>query len=131
MSLRGKATLFTVQTVKDRVFHVVSPGAASAANKSADDLACPQVEVALKEVAHDDKEVPEIDVVEGVESEIQSTGADLPVMMPHKLTLWENLFNRSTTRAIAMRTHIPLLVLPNGKREGFHRENEPEGAVFF
>ena len=61
-------------------------------------------------------------VVDGIEREIRETKADLLVMVPHKLNFWESLFHQSTTRSMALRAHIPILVLPNSSRASLTTE---------
>lgn len=52
-------------------------------------------------------------VIKGIENGVQEFQADLLVMVPHRQGFWDIAMNRSNTRKIAFRTHIPLLVLPN------------------
>jgi nucleotide-binding universal stress UspA family protein len=59
------------------------------------------------------KDVYISDVIAGIEKGIDEFGADLVVMVPHKLTFWEALGYSSKTRKMALRTNVPLLVLPN------------------
>ena len=70
---------------------------------------------AFKDITYDFKQVEEAGVINGIEKEINEFGADLLVMVPHKLNVWESLLNQSTTRSMCLRTTIPLLVLPNAK----------------
>ncbi len=96
-----------------QVFHVDYPGTAAIYNKETADNVHPVVEVALSEVEHDYKEVEAEDRIEGIEKGIEAYKADLLVMVPHRLNIWESLLNQSTTRAMALRAQLPLLLLPN------------------
>jgi nucleotide-binding universal stress UspA family protein len=73
----------------------------------------PNVEDALTEVEHYYKETEEEGAIKGIEKGILEYGANLLVMVPHKLSFWRSLANLSTTRAVVLRTSIPLLVVPN------------------
>lgn len=95
-----------------QVFHVVTP---KAENKLEEAKVYAETQIAFKNVSYDYKNVEEAEVVKGIEKEINEFGADLLVMVPHKLNVWESLLNQSTTRSMCLRTHIPLLVLPNAK----------------
>lgn len=50
---------------------------------------------------------------EGILQEVNTWQADLLVMVPHKTRLLELLLHGSDTRRMALRTRVPLLVLPN------------------
>ena len=95
-----------------QVFHVVTPNADS---KLEEVKVYAETQKAFKDVSYDYKNVEEAEVIKGIEKEINEFGADLLVMVPHKLNVWESLLNQSTTRSMCLRTHIPLLVLPNAK----------------
>ena len=95
-----------------QVFHVVTPNAES---KLEEAKVYAETQKTFKDVSYDYKNVEEAEVIKGIEKEINEFGADLLVMLPHKLNVWESLLNQSTTRSICLRTHIPLLVLPNAK----------------
>ena len=95
-----------------QVFHVVTPNAES---KLEEAKVYAETQKAFKDVSYDYKNVEEAEVIKGIEKEINEFGADLLVMVPHKLNVWESLLNQSTTRSMCLRTHIPLLVLPNAK----------------
>jgi nucleotide-binding universal stress UspA family protein len=70
------------------------------------------------------KDVYVSDVIAGIEKGIEEFGADLVVMVPHKLTFWEALGYSSKTRKMALRTNVPLLVLPNST--SILEDEEPE-----
>lgn len=93
------------------VFHVntVQQQEATVAGNSED----PKVEAALKGVAHHYKCVPPQSVVEGIVQEIESFGADMLAVVPGKTNIWKRMVHQSTTKALALRVQIPLLVLPN------------------
>ena len=71
------------------------------------------VETLLSEVDHSYKEVPEDDVLKGIEKAIKDWNANLLVMVPHKYGFWEGVRHKSKTIKMARRTRIPLLTLPN------------------
>jgi nucleotide-binding universal stress UspA family protein len=98
-----------------QVFHVMPQAGEIAAEVGVQPDLCPEVEFALRNVRHDYKDVFEELVVDGIEREIRETKADLLVMVPHKLNFWESLFHQSTTRSMALRAHIPILVLPGNR----------------
>jgi nucleotide-binding universal stress UspA family protein len=106
-----------------QVFHVMPPTGEVASEVSEDPELCPEVELALKNVRHDYKDVFEELVVDGIEREIRETEADLLVMVPYKLNFWESLFHQSTTCSMALRAHIPILVLPNTRRASLTTES--------
>ncbi|MCU7549803.1 universal stress protein [Chitinophagaceae bacterium LB-8] len=68
---------------------------------------------ALNDVAHTYREIEETGVVEGIEKGIKELGANLLVMVPHKLSFWKNVVRLSTTRTVVLKSQIPLLVVPN------------------
>ncbi|MDB5192149.1 MAG: UspA protein [Segetibacter sp.] len=71
------------------------------------------VEVALSEVDHYYKGIEEEHVAVGIDKEIGESHANLLVMVPHKCNSWRSFLNTSNTRTMALRTHIPLLILPS------------------
>ncbi len=73
----------------------------------------PKVETALQDVEHYYKCVPPQAVVEGIVQEIENFGADMLAVVPGKTNFWKRMVHQSTTRALALRVQIPLLVLPN------------------
>ena len=98
-----------------QVFHVVTPNTETRENKLEETKMYADSDQAFKDITYDFKQVEEAGVINGIEKEINEFGADLLVMVPHKLNVWESLLNQSTTRSMCLRTHIPLLVLPNAK----------------
>lgn len=73
----------------------------------------PKLESIFRGIRHTYKEVESEDIIEGIEKGIKEYHADMLVMVPHKLGFWDYMLNRSNTRTMALRTHIPLLALPN------------------
>lgn len=106
-----------------QVFHVVKPKRSMATEIESEKKVCPEIEAALGNVTHSYKDVVEPIVIQGIEKGVKESGADLLVMVPHKLNMWESLLNQSTTRSMCLRTNIPLLILPNPQGE---KEIQPE-----
>jgi len=50
-------------------------------------------------------------VVRGIAEFIQQYFIDLLIVIPHKHSLWYNLFNKSYTKQLALLNHIPVLVI--------------------
>lgn len=72
-----------------------------------------KLEPVFRGVKHTYKEVEQEDIVEGIEKGVEEYHADMLVMVPHKPGFWDYVLNRSNTRKMALRTHIPLLALPH------------------
>jgi len=72
--------------------------------------------LAMAEVAHSYKELEEETVIKGIERGVREFEPNLLVMVPHKLTFTEGLLNKSKTRSMALKTSVPLLVLPNNEQ---------------
>jgi len=98
-----------------QVFHVVTPHKKENEYHLEESKMYSEEGNTSKDVSYDFKNVEEQAVITGIEKEINEFGADLLVMLPHKLNIWESLLNQSTTRSMCLRTVIPLLVLPNAK----------------
>lgn len=102
-----------------QVFHVISPESDSKENVLQEHGLMAETSKSrngiLKDVPFEYKNVEETGIINGIEKEIIEFEADLLVMVPHKLNVWESLLNQSTTRSMCLRTRIPLLVLPNAK----------------
>lgn len=96
-----------------QVFHVVTPKEKQMEYNLEETKMYRGASKISKDVSYDYKNVEEQAVITGIEKEINEFGADLLVMLPHKLNIWESLLNQSNTRSMCLRTHIPLLVLPN------------------
>lgn len=67
----------------------------------------------FKDVTHSYAFVEQEDIEEGILQHIQSYQADLLALVSRELSIWDILFNKSTTRQLIRHLHIPLLVLPN------------------
>ena len=72
----------------------------------------------LHGVKHQFAWVEEKSVSAGLERQIAAYQADLLVMIPRELTLWDSLMNQSRTRHMLFKTNIPLLTLPNPVYQG-------------
>jgi nucleotide-binding universal stress UspA family protein len=92
--------------------------------KNLDAITSDEVIKSLSECEPSYKDVYISDVIAGIEKGIDEFGADLVVMVPHKLTFWEALGYSSKTRKMALRTNVPLLVLPNST--SILEDEEPE-----
>lgn len=77
-----------------------------------DDPGAPRLEKILRGVKHTYRQLPQEDVIEGIEQGAEEFLADLIVMIPSKTDFWDSLFHTSNTRKMAYKTHIPLLSVP-------------------
>lgn len=73
------------------------------------------VNVMMEDVDHTFSFVDNANVHDGIMQGVADWQADLLVMVPHKAGFWESLLKTSNTREMAVRTRIPLLVLPHTK----------------
>jgi nucleotide-binding universal stress UspA family protein len=71
------------------------------------------VNVMMEDVDHTFSFVDSQNVHDGIVQGVINWQADLLVMVPHKAGFWESLLKSSNTREMAVRTRVPLLVLPN------------------
>jgi len=71
------------------------------------------VDAILEDTEHSYNLVENASVGAGILQEVQAWQADLLVMVPHKTHLLESFLKGSDTRKMALRTRVPLLVLPN------------------
>jgi len=71
------------------------------------------IDALMKNVDHTYTFAENADIIEGIIQEVEEWPADLLVMVPHKAGFWESLLKVSNTREMALRTRIPLLILPN------------------
>lgn len=71
------------------------------------------VNVMMEDVDHTFSFVDNKNVHDGIIQGVEDWQADLLVMVPHKAGFWESLLKSSNTRQMAVRTRVPLLVLPN------------------
>lgn len=67
----------------------------------------------LEDVDHTYSVIENTSVGNGITQGLKAWNADLLVMVPHKAGFWELFLKGSATREMALRTRIPLLVLPN------------------
>jgi nucleotide-binding universal stress UspA family protein len=93
-----------------QVFHVET---AKKNRKASEAVASAKFGENISDDSQSYKDVYISDIVEGIEKGIEEFGAELVVMVPHQLTFWEALGYSSKTRKMALRTNVPLLVLPN------------------
>jgi nucleotide-binding universal stress UspA family protein len=97
----AKLEIFHVNTSPADVAAVATDGQREAIDRLVDDL------------DHVYNTVEHPSVIDGIMEGVKKWQADLLVMVPHKTGLWELVLRGSNTREIALRTRIPLLVLPN------------------
>ncbi|MBT1710320.1 universal stress protein [Fulvivirgaceae bacterium PWU5] len=71
------------------------------------------VDMLLEDVGHTYSVIDNPSVGNGIVQGIKAWNADLLVMVPHKAGFWELFLKGSATREMALRTRVPLLVLPN------------------
>jgi len=67
----------------------------------------------MDDVDHGYRFIGHSSVEQGIIDGVETWGADLLVMVPHRPGFWELLLNGSATREVTLRTRVPLLVLPN------------------
>lgn len=75
----------------------------------------PKLESIFRGIKHTYREVGQDDIIKGIEQGVKEYHADLLVMVPHKPNFWDYIFSMSNTRKMALRSHIPLLAIPNPK----------------
>lgn len=116
-----------LQVVKDiasdfkaevQVFHVDTPKSQPVYAQKG--VATTGMKEILSDVECSYKETEAEGVVKGIVNGIIEYGANLLVMVPHKLSFWRSLANSSVTRALVLRTNIPLLVVPNTSVESLN-----------
>jgi nucleotide-binding universal stress UspA family protein len=71
------------------------------------------INVIMEDVDHTFSFVDNPSVHDGIMQGVEDWEADLLVMVPHHAGFWESLLKGSATREMAVRTRVPLLVLPN------------------
>ena len=71
------------------------------------------LESSLQEINHTYRELDGCEVIKGIERGIEEFAADMLVMVPQKYGFWDSIVHKSKTCAMAARTSIPLLSLPN------------------
>lgn len=72
-----------------------------------------RLETVLEGVDYFYQEVDHEDVRESIEQEVADFEANLLVMVPHQPSFLEALIHGSATRQLVLKSHTPLLVLPN------------------
>lgn len=105
LALKSKARI--------QILHIVEQPDMVMAGHHPEHRGGPKLEQVFRGVKHSYKEVALEDVIEGIEKGVQEFEADILTMVPHKAGFMDYLLNRSHTRKIAFRTHVPLLALPN------------------
>lgn len=75
------------------------------------------MEHVLKGVDHLYHDLSDDHILTGIERGLHEFEADLLVMVPHHTGFWNTIFNRSKTRKMALRTHVPLLSIPNSAQK--------------
>jgi nucleotide-binding universal stress UspA family protein len=73
------------------------------------------VDMLMEDVDHTYSVIDNPSVGNGIMQGVRAWNADLLVMVPHKAGFWESFLKGSATREMALRTRVPLLVLPNVK----------------
>jgi len=71
------------------------------------------IDAIMENVDHTYSLVVSSSVREGIIQGVKEWEADLLIMVPHKIGFWDLFLKGSTTRDMALRTRVPLLVLPN------------------
>lgn len=102
------------------VLHVEKAEAPEAKDE-AKRIKLPNMETLLQGVSHDYLFIEAEDALKGIESGVDDFKADLLVMVPQEHGFWDLVNNRSMTRKMAFRTHVPLLALPNPVLHPAHR----------
>ena len=75
----------------------------------------PRLESIFRGIKHTYKEVGQDDIIKGIEQGVKEYNADLLVMVTHKPNFRDYICSMSNTRKMALRSHIPLLAIPNPK----------------
>jgi nucleotide-binding universal stress UspA family protein len=73
------------------------------------------IDTRMEDVEHTYSVIENPSVGNGIVQGLKAWNADLLVMVPHKAGFWESFLKGSATREMALRTRVPLLVLPNVK----------------
>jgi nucleotide-binding universal stress UspA family protein len=72
-----------------------------------------QLNNVLEDVDHTFHSVRHDDIVEGINLFVSDKQIDLIAMIPHKHSLFEQLFRESNTKKMLFHTHIPVMTLPH------------------
>lgn len=73
----------------------------------------PNMERLLEDLKHEYLFLEEEDILDGIEKSIQEYKPAIVAMIPREHDFLDVVFNRSSTRKLAFKTHLPLLTLPN------------------
>ena len=102
-----KSSIEVLQVVKEEAL----------VSKESYDMEDPEVsfnlENLLSHIKHTYRTIEDDNIVEGIEKGMQEYKADMLVMVPHRPSFWNMIFNPGNTRKMALRSEIPLLSLPN------------------
>jgi nucleotide-binding universal stress UspA family protein len=64
-------------------------------------------------VNHEYRFLEDEDVVKGIERGVKEFKADILAMVPHDHGFWGSLLHKSITRKMVLKSHVPLLSIPN------------------
>lgn len=90
------------------VFHVLANDSSEEKNKFEREM-----ESLLKDIAHTFRYTVHARVGDGIEKGLKESPVDLLIMIPHVLRFFESIFRESNTSYVAVRTKVPLFVIPN------------------
>lgn len=95
------------------VLHVV-PGSENVPNPDGAPGAI-QLNNVLEDIEHTFHSIRHSDIVEGINTFVSGQQTDLIAMIPHKHSLFEQLFRASNTKKMLFHTHVPVMTLPDTK----------------
>lgn len=101
---------------KIQVLHVEKTKEPSTIAKHKEEAGTPDLENLLTGIPHTYRDLTDEHILDGIERGVRESNADLLVMVPKHTGFWNMIFNRSKTRKMAKKTHIPLLALPFEER---------------
>lgn len=102
-----------------QVLHVEKVREPLAVPKQTKEQNLPDMENILAGIPHTYRDLTDEHILDGIERGVRESNADLLVMIPKHTGFWNMIFNRSKTRKMAKKTHVPLLALPLAeKKEG-------------
>jgi nucleotide-binding universal stress UspA family protein len=108
--LKEWATTFDA---KIEILHVEKEAVIALRGATKEYSAQQEMEEMFKGIEHSYRFMKGYDVVSGIEKEASDFKADLLVMMPDRVNYWDQVLNKSNTQKVVLKTHIPLLALPN------------------
>ncbi|MEZ4937274.1 MAG: universal stress protein [Crocinitomicaceae bacterium] len=91
------------------VLHVVTDHSENPKNEALEEL----INTMLNDLQHHFRYVSNSKIGEGIETGLEEFGANLLVMVPHKMGFFESMTKGSQTSKMTVRTRLPLLVIPN------------------